>query len=178
MSDINFNHPLYDYATVPTTYDYDYVIAPARSTPYSISLNGDDLKKYLEIAAHQIEAAEASERPNIIKTIFNNPATIVKWSDGTKTVVKCGEHDTYDPEKGLAMAVTKKYFGNEGNYYEIFKKWLPKEDGDAAPNENKTQTKKCKKSGECAKCAGHEKDQKSDPVLNRDQVKALLGLMF
>ena len=63
---------------------------------------------------------------NIKKVIFNNPATIVFWSDGSKTVVK-SYLDDYDPEKGLAMAIAKKYLGNKGNYYDIFRKWLPKE---------------------------------------------------
>lgn len=30
---------------------------------------------------------------SIRKVIFSNPATIVLWSDGTKTVVKCGPDD-------------------------------------------------------------------------------------
>ena len=64
----------------------------------------------------------------IKKVIFNNPATIVFWSDGSKTVVKCGENDAFDPEKGLAMAISKKFFDNMGYYYDVFKKWLPKND--------------------------------------------------
>ena len=68
-----------------------------------------------------------SSRMMIKKVIFNNPATIVFWSDGSKTVVKA-HLDDYDPEKGLAMAIAKKALGNEGNYYSIFKKWLPKDD--------------------------------------------------
>ena len=64
---------------------------------------------------------------NIKKVIFNSPATIVFWSDGSKTVVKAHNND-YDPEKGLAMAIAKKALGNEGNYYNVFKKWLPNED--------------------------------------------------
>lgn len=59
--------------------------------------------------------------------IFNAPATVVFWSDRTKTVVRSGDYDVYDPEKGLAMAIAKKALGNEGNYYEVFKKWLPEE---------------------------------------------------
>ena len=55
--------------------------------------------------------------PVIKKVIFNPPATIVLWSDGSKTVVKCGEQDEFDPEKGLVMAITKKLFGGKGNYY-------------------------------------------------------------
>lgn len=61
----------------------------------------------------------------IKKVIFNAPATIVYWSDDTKTVVKAGEHDIFDPEKGLAMAIAKKFFGNKGNYYNHFAEWLP-----------------------------------------------------
>lgn len=64
--------------------------------------------------------------------IFNNPATIVLWSDGTKTVVKCQEGDVFDPEKGLAMAISKKALGNKGNFNEVFKKWLPEEDKKSA----------------------------------------------
>ena len=64
----------------------------------------------------------------IKKVTFNDPATIVFWSDGTKTVVKRGENDTFDPEKGLAMAISKKFFDNMGYYYDVFKKWLPKDD--------------------------------------------------
>lgn len=68
-------------------------------------------------------------RLTIKKVIFNAPATIVFWDDGTKTVVKC-ENEEYDPEKGLAMAIAKKALGNQGNYYNQFKKWLPeKEEG-------------------------------------------------
>ena len=62
----------------------------------------------------------------IEKVIFNDPATIVFWSDGTKTVVKCDIYDDiFDEEKGLAMAISKKFLGNKGNYYNEFKKWLP-----------------------------------------------------
>lgn len=62
--------------------------------------------------------------PGIKKVIFNDPATIVIWDDGTKTIVKC-DCELYDPEKGLAMAIAKKALGNKGNYYETFKKWVP-----------------------------------------------------
>lgn len=64
----------------------------------------------------------------IKKVIYNDPATIVFWNDGSKTVVKVCEDDEYDPEKGLAMAISKKALGNKGEYYETFKKFLPKED--------------------------------------------------
>lgn len=74
----------------------------------------------------------------IKNVIFNKPATIVFWSDGTKTIVKCGENDIYDPEKGLAMAVAKKFLGtnkSHSNYMNEFKKWLPKEEDKLDPFE-------------------------------------------
>ena len=66
--------------------------------------------------------------PEIKNVIFNDPATIVFWGDGTKTVVKCQDGDEFDPEKGLAMAIAKKAYGNKGSYCNKLKKWLPKEE--------------------------------------------------
>lgn len=64
----------------------------------------------------------------IEKVLFQNPATIVFWSDGTKTVVNCMDNvetkkkivdgkeviirkprkcDTYSKEAGLAMATNR-----------------------------------------------------------------------
>lgn len=79
------------------------------------------------------------EGSKIKNVIFNDTATIVFWSDGTKTVVKCGENDIYDPEKGLAMAVAKKYLGtnkSHSNYMDEFKKWLPKDEWQPDPFED------------------------------------------
>ena len=61
-------------------------------------------------------------RFNITKVIFNKPATIVYWEDGTKTVVKA-ENEDFDPEKGLAMAIAKEALGNKGNYFNKIKEW-------------------------------------------------------
>ena len=59
----------------------------------------------------------------ITKVIFNDPATIVFWADGTKTVVKCCEHDEFDPEKGMAMAIAKKALGGD---LKPIRKWTEK----------------------------------------------------
>lgn len=60
----------------------------------------------------------------IKKVIFNDPATIVLWDDGTKTVVKCQDGDEYSKEQGLALCIAKKCLGNKGNYNDIFKRWI------------------------------------------------------
>lgn len=69
--------------------------------------------------------------PEIRKVIFNDPATIIIWADGTKSIVKCTEKDKYDPEKGFAMAIAKKALGNKGNYYNIFKEYIPVSEDEA-----------------------------------------------
>lgn len=58
----------------------------------------------------------------IKQVIFNPPATIVYWTDGTKTVVKA-DNEVFDSEKGLAMAFAKKALGNKGNYFNHIRKW-------------------------------------------------------
>lgn len=63
------------------------------------------------------------KNPKIKKVIFNNPATIIPWDDGTKTVVKC-QDEPFDAERGMAMAIAKKFFGNKGRYNNEFKKWI------------------------------------------------------
>ena len=62
----------------------------------------------------------------IKEVIFNDPATVVFWGDGSKTIVQCQNGEPFDPEKGLAMAISKKVYGNKYDYYEIFKKWVGK----------------------------------------------------
>ena len=66
-----------------------------------------------------------SNRIFITKVIYNNPATIVYWSDGSKTVVRCQKGDTYSPETGLAMAICKRVFGNDNIFNKVFARWLP-----------------------------------------------------
>ena len=73
-------------------------------------------------------ASKPIYNPFAIKdVIFNDPATIVLWVDGTKTVVKCQDGDVYSKDVGLALCFAKKALGNKGNFNEVFKKWIPEE---------------------------------------------------
>ena len=90
--------------------------------------------------------AKSVSAPSIKKVIFNYPATIVLWSDGSKTVVKCQDGDIYDPEKGLAMAISKKALGNKGNYCNEFKKWLPEDEEEEGTVELRLDTSEISKS--------------------------------
>lgn len=75
---------------------------------------------------HTYGIKSVKEKVEIKKVIFNNPCTIIFWSDGDKTIVKCNSED-FDKEKGLAMAIAKKFLGtnkSKSNYNDIFKKWI------------------------------------------------------
>lgn len=61
---------------------------------------------------------------SIDDVIFNEVATIVKFKNGEKVVVKCQPGEEFDPEKGLALALVKYLFGNISYYNEIFKVFL------------------------------------------------------
>ena len=90
-------------------YCYDDIVTPRDLLNYMYGMN-------------------SSHIPEIKNVIFHDPATIVFWEDGTKTVVKCQDGDKFDPEKGLSMAIAKKAYGNKGDYCNKLKKWLPKEE--------------------------------------------------
>lgn len=63
---------------------------------------------------------------SIKNVIFNPPATIVFWTDGSKTVVKCNAKEEFDPEKGMAMAIAKRCANNSDDFYKEIKKWVEK----------------------------------------------------
>lgn len=98
----------------------------------------------------------------IKEVIFNNPATIVFWSDGKKTVVKCADNETFDEEKGLAMAISKRVLGNMGNYYNEFKKWLPEIE---VCEDKSVSIVKAFKRYECNSCAYLETPPNDDPCI-------------
>lgn len=83
--------------------------------------NGDDLldaMRYYYNDILSVEKYKASmelrvDIPGMIdRVIFNDPATIIIWKDGSKTVVKRSDDDIWDPEKGFCMAIIKKLYGH------------------------------------------------------------------
>lgn len=103
----------------------DFFVKPAViNTDVFIELELIKIAREFEELSDQMEDMLPT---TIKKVIFKNPATIVFWTDGTKTVVKAN-NEPYDKEKGLAMAYVKKHMGNRGNYYNQIKKWVENEE--------------------------------------------------
>ena len=76
------------------------------------SLSYDDVEDILNRAFNPIIFGKSL---TIKKVIYNGPATIILWDDGTKTVVKCKEGDPYSHEAGFALAVLKRMTGDGFN---------------------------------------------------------------
>lgn len=114
---------------VTTSYDIAQVWIEGPKWKREWKAKWDSIKKEEKVMTnYEYETMMAKRIPKIKDVIFNNPATIVKWADGTKTVVKVQKGEPYDEEKGLAMAFIKKIYDNKGNYNDIFRKWCPKKE--------------------------------------------------
>lgn len=104
-TNIDFNEPTY------MNLDIDVNLS---NLPRSFSY--DDVEEALNRAFDP----EVFGRSNFLKkVIYNGPATIILWNDGTKTVVKCKEGDPYSPEAGFALAVLKRLTGS--NFHRCLK---------------------------------------------------------
>ena len=64
------------------------------------------------------------------QVIYNPPATIAIWPDGSKTVVKCDERDTYDPKLGLALCYMKKMMGSSRAFNDALRAGKAEEEAD------------------------------------------------
>lgn len=104
---------------------YKNSIATSRSLPNTLDLLNAMIYMPSETKRER-DIRFSSHMPQIKRVIFNDPATIVLWADGTKTIVKCQRNkgDTFSKETGLAMAIAKRAYGNEGKFNEIFNRWL------------------------------------------------------
>lgn len=108
--------------------DTHHKLAIHDNYPNNLALKNIGLayKKWLREEDEPMKNLQYFNRRFIKDVIFHDPATIVEWEDGSKTVVKTQDGEHYDPEKGLAMAIAKKAMGNKRDYYNVFKHYLKK----------------------------------------------------
>lgn len=98
---------------------------------YTYSDLNNDVIKFL---SGWYEFERVADDTPISRVIFNDPATIILWADGTKTVAKAHGDDAFDPEKGFAVACAKKLLGNGDAFRREFAKWTPVEKAEAELN--------------------------------------------
>lgn len=81
-------------------------------------IDADNIRDRLNPLSYSVDAYERyvwlkeqikeKNKYEIVDVIFNGPATIVFWRDGTKTVVKCTKRDTFSEDAGVALCIAKK----------------------------------------------------------------------
>ena len=107
--------------THASDFDISLSATPSPSNVRPITINDiwptDIIRNYskrdVEVTSKMFGGFTCRRELKVKKVIFNKPATIVFWSDNTKTVVVCKDNDEYDAEKGFYIACTKKLFGND-----------------------------------------------------------------
>jgi hypothetical protein len=72
------------------------------------------------------EKTKKVETIYITKVIYNNPVTIVFWSDGTKTTSKALKGDKYSEENGLIYCIIKR-LDKSLSLRTLFDEWIPKQ---------------------------------------------------
>lgn len=82
-------------------------------TDASFAMNSDDYAEAVRVDGLKIY---------ITKVLYNNPATIVFWSDGTQTRNICPSDALYNPDTGLAFCMLKKLMGNT-EMAKLFNDW-------------------------------------------------------
>lgn len=88
----------------------DYVELMTRNLVSTTCMNHcDDCCNCNAVETEEADFSTASI-PGIKKVIFNKPATIILWMDGTKTVVKCCNKDVFNKEVGFKTALLTKIF--------------------------------------------------------------------
>ena len=99
--------------TVSSLTDTGITVNSSLTEFYTVTLPAGEIKMELDERYIKLERILLNQivRDSVKKVIFNPPATIIIWSDDTKTISKCGPNDVWDPEKGFAIAMLKYYIG-------------------------------------------------------------------
>ena len=137
------------------------------TTPYIPYI--DTLNQMFDAIAQDSATAQISSPkiyfPTIVKVIFNDPATIVWFADGTKVIVKKSAADSYSKEHALLYAIAKRLFGKVEN------------DGSVSSNGFMTYLKRIVEYGIdqpalAKKAAEEKKAKKSEVPKNHPKAKA------
>lgn len=106
--------------------DYDAINRLNRWNQNQNHVYGASAGLWPEYSARPMQEAFVLEVKKIIK---NGPATIVFWTDGTKTIVKLQAGDQDDIYAAFTAALAKKVFGSTSKARKIMEKALKESEG-------------------------------------------------
>jgi len=86
-------------------------------------INYNNMHRYCEADVKATKEFYEYNSKTITKILYNPPATVVFFGNKTKVVAKAIAGDIYDPEKGVAICILKKFAKDEfgHHWYDILK---------------------------------------------------------
>ena len=107
-----------DYHSIPVKAGTEYLNTLYKQRAESL-FGSIDPKKYSIEYKGDFIGGPYIQVPQIQQVLSHDPATIIFWKDGTKTVVKAHDGDEYDIEKGILYGIIRKVYGEGRNYTKI-----------------------------------------------------------
>ena len=117
-----------NYGTSPIGDHFDFMGLDLVIDRVNTFIYPPDMSRRISIdarVANESKKYQTKSNPfGIKRVIFNGPATIVFWNDGTKTVVKCAEEEIYNKRTAIIWAIMKKAYGNSSRANKAFDKLI------------------------------------------------------
>ena len=164
-----YNSPIKVVKSYPLNHLYDVCI-------YKEIIRAEQITLHTKMDKSRFFTTDIFTNSNIDRVWFNpvKGTTVVRWIDGSKTMVRCQKGDTFDKEKGLALCYMKKTLGNKGNFNEILKKWCY----DETEKVEEHKVKNIKKEVNQTKANLNPKEKKDEYYIGEIDLETLIKHLF
>ena len=164
-----YNSPIKVVKLYPLNHLYDVCI-------YKEIIRAEQITLHTKMDKTKFFTTDIFTNSNIDRVWFNpvKGTTVVRWIDGSKTMVRCQKGDTFDKEKGLALCYMKKTLGNKGNFNEILKKWCY----DETEKVEEHKVKNIKKEVNQTKANLNPKEKKDEYYIGEIDLESLISHLF
>ena len=164
-----YNSPIKVVKLYPLNHLYDVCI-------YKEIIRAEQITLHTKMDKTKFFTTDIFTNSNIDRVWFNpvKGTTVVRWIDGSKTMVRCQKGDTFDKEKGLALCYMKKTLGNKGNFNEILKKWCY----DETEKVEEHKVKNVKKEVNQTKANLNPKEKKDEYYIGEIDLETLIKHLF
>ena len=164
-----YNSPIKVVKLYPLNHLYDVCI-------YKEIIRAEQITLHTKMDKTKFFTTDIFTNSNIDRVWFNpvKGTTVVRWIDGSKTMVRCQKGDTFDKEKGLALCYMKKTLGNKGNFNEILKKWCYDETEKVEEHKVKNMKEEINKT----KANLNPKEKKNEYDIGEIEIDSLISHLF
>ena len=164
-----YNSPIKVVKSYPLNHLYDVCM-------YKEIIRAEQITLHTKMDKSRFFTTDIFTNSNIDRVWFNpvKGTTVVRWIDGSKTMVRCQKGDTFDKEKGLALCYMKKTLGNKGNFNEILKKWCY----DETEKVEERKVENMKEEVNQTKANLNPKEEKNEYYIGEIDLESLISHLF